>query len=42
MLDKAQYKVLIKQYMDKYQVSYTGAVHLMAIDNIIDPSLNYD
>ena len=31
MLDKTQYKVLIQQYMDKYQVSYTTARQLILI-----------
>ena len=39
MIDKAQYKVLIQQYMDKYQVSYTQAAHLLAMDQI-DPFFN--
>ena len=36
MLDKTRYKVLIQQYMDKYNVSYTAATHLMAMDQITD------
>ena len=36
MFDKTQYKVLIQQYMDKYQVSYTTARQLMSMDQITD------
>ena len=36
MFDKTQYKVLIQQYMDKYQVSYTTARQVMSMDQITD------
>jgi hypothetical protein len=36
MFDKTQYKVLIEQYMETYQVSYTSAIHLMSMDQITD------
>ena len=36
MFDKTQYKVLIREYMDKYQVSYTQAMQLMSMDQITD------
>ena len=36
MLDKTQYKVLIQEYMEKYQVSYTTARQLMSMDQITD------
>ena len=36
MFDKTQYKVLIQQYMDKYNVSYTAARQLMSMDRITD------
>ena len=36
MLDKTQYKVLINEYMEKYQVSYTQAIQLMSMDQITD------
>ena len=36
MFDKTQYKVLIQQYMEKYQVSYTTARQLMSMDQITD------
>jgi hypothetical protein len=36
MFDKTQYKVLIQEYMDKYQVSYTTARYLMSMDQITD------
>ena len=34
MFDKTQYKVLINEYMEKYQVSYTHAIQLMSMDQI--------
>ena len=36
MFDKTQYKVLIHEYMDKYQVLYTAAMQLMSIDQITE------
>ena len=36
MFDKTQYKVLIQQYMDKYNVSYTAQRQLMSMDQITD------
>jgi hypothetical protein len=36
MFDKTQYKVLIQQYMDKYNVSYTAANQLMSMDQITE------
>ena len=36
MFNKTQYKVLIQEYMDKYNVSYTTALQLMSIDQITD------
>ena len=36
MFDKTQYKVLIEQYMETYQVSYTSAIHLMSMDQITE------
>ena len=36
MFDKTQYKVLIKEYMDKYNVSYTSALQLMSMDQITE------
>ena len=36
MFDKTQYKVLIREYMDKYQVSYTQAMQLMSMDQITE------
>ena len=36
MFDKTQYKVLINEYMKKYQVSYTQAIQLMSMDQITE------
>ena len=37
MFDKTQYKLLIQEYMNnKYNVSYTAARQLMAMDQITD------
>ena len=36
MFDKTQYKLLIQEYMDKYNVSYAAARQLMAMDQITD------
>ena len=36
MFDKTQYKLLIREYMNKYNVSYTAARQLMAMDQITD------
>ncbi len=36
MFDKTQYKVLIQNYMDKYNVLYTTAMQLMEMDQIPD------
>ena len=36
MFDKTQYKVLIQEYMNKYNVSCTAASQLMAMDQITD------
>ena len=36
MFDKTQYKLLIREYMNKYNVSYIAARQLMAMDQITD------
>ena len=40
MFDKSQYKTLLQQYMDKYNVSYTSAIHLMALDLVSDYNIS--
>ena len=34
MFDKTKYMLLIREYMDKHQVSYTSARHLIALEHI--------
>ena len=36
MFNKTQYKVLINDYMEKYQVSYTQAIQFMSMDQITE------
>ncbi len=34
MFDKTQYKLLIQEYMDKHDVSYTQAKQMITVDQI--------
>ncbi len=33
-------KILIQQYMDEFNVSYTKAIHLISIDQILDYNIS--
>ena len=34
MFNKTQYKLLIEEYMDKYDITYTSAMHLICLHQI--------
>ncbi len=34
MFNKTQYKLLIEEYMDKYDITYTSAMHLICTHKI--------
>ena len=36
MFNKTKYRLLIREYMDKHQVSYTSAMHLIGLEHLSD------